>query len=179
MKVVLIRHGKVNFKWRLWYTSEQFNEACRQYNLAPIQQIEYSIPEGVYSCYYISMLSRTRETAQSIFGERNYIATKLIDEVPLSASYNTWIKMPLMFWNVTGRIQWFFNNSKQKENRLQAEKRANQFVKVVMEKNEDCVVVTHGFFMHMLVSELKKYGFTIDNKSTKYANGDYVVARTS
>ena len=84
-----------------------------------------------------------------------------------------------MFWNVTGRIQWFFNNSKQKENRLQTEKRANQFVKVVMEKNEDCVVVTHGFFMHMLVSELKKYGFTIDNKSTKYANGDYVVARTS
>lgn len=47
MKVVLIRHGKVNFKWRLWYTSEQFNEACRQYNMAPIQQIEYSIPEMV------------------------------------------------------------------------------------------------------------------------------------
>lgn len=47
MKVVLIRHGKVNFKWRLWYTSEQFNETCRQYNMAPIQQIEYSIPEMV------------------------------------------------------------------------------------------------------------------------------------
>ena len=48
MKVVLIRHGKVNFKWRLWYTSEQFNEACRQYNMAPIQQIEFYSRNGDY-----------------------------------------------------------------------------------------------------------------------------------
>ena len=161
MKVVLIRHGKVSFKWESLYTSEQFNEACKQYNLAPIQQIEYSIPEGMYSYYYISMLPRTRETAQSIFGKQDYIATELINEVPLSASFNTGIKLPLLFWNVTGRLQWQFNSRKQKEIRLKTEIRARQFVKMLMEQHEDCVVVTHGFFMHTLWLSLKERILTL------------------
>ena len=32
MKVILIRHGKVNFRWNTWYTSDQFDEACMQYD---------------------------------------------------------------------------------------------------------------------------------------------------
>lgn len=32
MKVVLIRHGKVNFRWKSWYTSDQFDEACVLYD---------------------------------------------------------------------------------------------------------------------------------------------------
>ena len=36
MKVVLIRHGKVNFRWKSWYTSDQFDEACVLYDKVPI-----------------------------------------------------------------------------------------------------------------------------------------------
>ncbi|WP_026518342.1 histidine phosphatase family protein [Butyrivibrio sp. MC2021] len=177
MKVVLIRHGKVNFRWKSWYTSDQFDEACVLYDKAPIMKLSYSIPDAKYSSYYISALSRTGETAQSIFGEQDYISTDLINEVPLSASLYIRVKLPLLFWNTSGRIQWYFNNSRQKERRLQTEKRAMQFVKMLMEKNEDCVVVTHGFFMHTLVAELKRMNFSIDNKSLKYANGECVIAR--
>ncbi len=177
MKVVLIRHGKVNFRWKAWYTSEQFTEACMKYDQAPIMKEGYSIPGEKYSSYYISALPRTRETAQNIFGEKDYISTDLINEVPLSASFNTGAKLPLLFWNVTGRLQWYFNNRRQKESKLETEKRTKQFVKMLMEKNEDCVVVTHGFFMHTLVAELKKVHFGIENSSLKYANGECVIAR--
>ncbi len=177
MKVVLIRHGKVNFRWESWYTSDRFDEACMQYEQSHIMKAGYSIPDAKYSGYYISTLPRTRETAQNIFGEQDFISTDLINEVPLSASFNSGVKLPLLFWNISGRIQWYFNNSRQKESRMQTEKRAMQFVKMLMDNNEDCVVVTHGFFMHTLVAELKRMNFSIDNKSLKYANGEYVIAR--
>ena len=45
MKVVLIRHGKVNYRWKSLYTSYQFDEACRQYDKAPIMKLSYSIPD--------------------------------------------------------------------------------------------------------------------------------------
>ena len=176
MKIVLIRHGKVNFKWESWYNSEQFTKACSQYDQAPVMKTACSAPDMAYSGYYISTLPRTRETALSVFGEQEYIATDLINEVPLSASCNTGLRLPLLFWNVTGRLQWFFNSGNQKENRAQTEVRAKKFVKLLVEKNEDCAVVTHGFFMHTLVHELKSANFDIDKKSLAYANGEHIVA---
>ncbi len=167
----------MNFRWESWYTAHQFDEACMQYDQAPVMKTCYSIPDSKFSSYYISTLPRTRETAQDIFGEQDYIATDLINEVPLSASFNTEAKLPLLFWNITGRIQWYFNNSRQKESKLQTEKRAKQFVHMLVEKNEDCVIVTHGFFMHTLVAELKKAHFRIENRSMKYDNGECVIAR--
>ncbi len=142
MRVVLIRHGEVNFKWGFWYTSEQFDEACRQYDKAPIILSGYSVPDVKYSSYYISTLPRTRETAQNIFGEQDYISIDLINEVPLSASFNIEAKLPLLFWNITGRIQWYFNNSRQKESRLQTEKRAKFSIdnKSLKYGNGDCVI---------------------------------------
>ena len=29
LMTVIIRHGKVDFQWRKWSTSEQFNEDCK------------------------------------------------------------------------------------------------------------------------------------------------------
>lgn len=36
MKVIYMRHGKADFKWKTWDTSEEFNEDCKMYNEAPI-----------------------------------------------------------------------------------------------------------------------------------------------
>ncbi|SDB65835.1 MULTISPECIES: histidine phosphatase family protein [unclassified Butyrivibrio] len=178
MKVVLIRHGKVNFRWGFWYTSDQFDEACRQYDLAPIMKEDYTVPDVKYLSYYISTLPRTGKTARNIFGEQDYISTDLINEVPLSASLYSRVKLPVLFWYFTGRMQWYFNNSRQKEGRLRTKKRAKQFVKMLTEKNEDCVVVTHGFFMRTLVAEFKKAHFSIENNSFTYANGQCVIANS-
>ena len=53
MKAVLIRHGKVNFRWESWYTAHQFDEACMQYDQAPVMKTCYSIPDSKFSSYYI------------------------------------------------------------------------------------------------------------------------------
>lgn len=105
MNVVVIRHGKVDFKWRNWSTSEQFDMDCKKYDKAPVKPFLVEIPKKTSKKIYISSLSRSRETAIQIFGERDFIITNLIDEVPLHSSVESKVKLPLLFWNISGRLQ--------------------------------------------------------------------------
>lgn len=58
------------------------------YDEAPIFPL---LSDGLWIDYkniYISSLRRSRETANQLFGEKDFISTKLIDEVPLCAGMN-------------------------------------------------------------------------------------------
>ena len=47
---------------------------------------------------------------------------------------------------------------------------------MICDENTDCAVVTHGFFMHTLLHEIKQAGFRTDKSSAAYKNGEYVIA---
>ncbi|MGN0156384.1 MAG: hypothetical protein ACI39N_03980, partial [Lachnospiraceae bacterium] len=177
MQAVIIRHGKVNFKWKTWSTSEQFNEDCKMYDKAPIFPVCSDVSQMNYQNIYVSSLARSRETAKQLFGEKGFISTKLIDEVPLCACVTSNRKLPLVFWNVLGRLQWLLNIHFQKECRNETVQRAELFVKMIVEKNEDCIIVSHGFFMHTLINVMKKWGFQISHTRIKYSNGEYILAQ--
>lgn len=85
-------------------------------------------------------------------------------------------KLPLIFWNVSGRLQWFCNVHSQKECREKTVYRAEQFIEMIIEKENDCIIVTHGFFMHTLLSQMKKQGFQISHLRISYSNGECVIA---
>ncbi|MDE7224883.1 MAG: histidine phosphatase [Acetatifactor sp.] len=176
MNVVVIRHGKVDFKWRNWSTSEQFDMDCMKYDKAPVKPLLVDIPENTYERIYISSLSRSRETAIQIFGEQDFIVTKLIDEVPLHSSIASKVKLPLLFWNISGRLQWLLNNHRQQECRKGTIHRAEQFVQMLLHDEANCIVITHGFFMHIVIDILKKNGFCISHTKLQYSNGEYITA---
>ena len=176
MKVVIIRHGVVDYKMSPRCNSEEFDQDVKRYDEAPILPMEYNVPIGEYKSYYVSSLSRTLATARDIFGDKEYISTELLDEVPLSSSIKTNKRLPLAFWNISARLQWLFNSKRLKESKRDTAIRANRFIDILIEKNEDCAVVSHGFFMITLLSEMKKRGFMIQGKSAGYENGEYVIA---
>ncbi len=70
--------------------------------------------------------------------------------------------MPLWFWNLTGRFQWFVNSRRQDEGHRQTRERAKEFAGVIRNDDMDVAVVTHGFYMHTLLQELKKKGIQDD-----------------
>ena len=118
MQAVIIRHGKVDYHWKKWSTSKQFDEDCKMYDEAPIFPL---LSDGSWIGYkniYISSLQRSRETANQLFGEKDFISTKLIDEVPLCASITSSKKLPLIFWNVLGRFQYSFTKRMQERHHL-------------------------------------------------------------
>ena len=176
MKVVIIRHAEVDYCWSRRCTSEMFDSACRKYDLSPIKNVTYSIPQTVYQKIYVSELSRSKDTAKILFPNEEYFESQLINEVPLKSSFDTKMNMPLWFWNLTGRLQWFVNSRRQDEGHGKTRERAKEFVVMISNDDMDVAVVTHGFYMHFLLQEMKKAGFRMTGSSVKFKNGEYVIA---
>ncbi len=176
MRVVIIRHAEVDFCWSRRCTSEMFDAECRKYDLSPIRNVTYSIPQIVYQKTYVSELSRSKDTAKLLFPSGEHLESPLINEVPLKSSFDTKMNMPLWFWNLTGRLQWFTNSIRQAETRRQTKKRAKEFAEFIRNDDMDIAVVTHGFYMHTLLQEMKKVGFRMTGSSVKFKNGEYVIA---
>ena len=175
MKVIIMRHSRVKYIWKKWYTSDEFNKACKEYDRSFVEYTEQDFPYFNHQNIYISTLSRSRETAISIFGQTHLRQTGLIDEVPLRSAFDSKIKLPLWFWNFAGRIQWLFNIGRQIEGRLITKKRAKNFVNILCRDGEDAIVITHGFFMHTLLNAFKDKGFRYDKSNVHYKTGSYVV----
>ena len=175
MKVIIMRHSKVKYIWKKWYTSDEFDKACKEYDRSFVEHTEQDFPYFNHKNIYISTLSRSRETAISIFGQTHLRQTELIDEVPLRSAFDSKIRLPLWFWNLAGRIQWFFNIERQIEGRFNTKKRAKSFVNILCRDGEDAIVITHGFFMHTLLNAFKDKGFRYDKSNVHYKTGSYVV----
>ena len=175
MKAVVIRHAEVDFCWSRRSTSEGFDADCSGYDSAPVKEIEYEIPQFGYQKIYISELSRSRRTAEMLFPEGEYVESGLINEVPLRSGFDTKKKMLLWFWNILGRLQWFTNNKRQAESRDQTRERARRFVAMITSGNMDCAVVTHGFFMHTLISQMKQVGYKPSKNRILFRNGEVIV----
>jgi len=178
MKITIVRHAKVNMKWPSFCNSEEFNEACRNYDLADIEPTEKVVERKKENTVYVSSLLRTHRTAEEIFeiSDNEYIQSSLLDEVSLCAGFHSKRKLPIWIFNVVGRIQWLFNDTNQKEGRIQTIKRANQLVDMLLAHNEDCIIITHGFFMHTLMNCLRKKGFTVERTHIGYKNLEMVEA---
>ena len=175
MKVIIMRHSRVKYIWKKWYTSDEFDKACKEYDSSFVEYTEQDFPYFNHKNIYISTLPRSRETAISIFGQTHLRQTELIDEVPLRSAFDSKIKLPLWFWNFAGRIQWLFNIERQIEGRFNTKKRAKSFVNMLCKDREDTIVITHGFFMHTLLNVFKDEGFRYDKSKVHYKTGSYVV----
>ncbi len=176
MKIILIRHGKVNMCWLKRYTSKEYDKACRAYDLAPIVPIDNQLIQANAEDIYVSTLSRSRQTAEQLFGEQIFIETKLLNEVPLRSFRDCKISLPLWLWNVGGRLQWLWSSRRQKEGRAATVRRARRLVRGLLKRNRDCILVSHGFYMRVLVKELKRQGFAIDKRGMGIANLAQIVA---
>lgn len=174
MTITIIRHGKVNHVWKKTCTSAEFDQECSLYDSAPIEEMRNQSQESI-NRVYISALERTRQTAESLFGKMEFYSTNLINEVPLKSAFDTKVQLPLWFWNTLGRLQWVCNSKRQPETRRQTIDRAEQFVQELISKDEDCMIVTHGFFMHSLISVMKKHGFKANDIRVHYQNGEAIL----
>lgn len=168
MRIEIIRHQKVNMEWASKYNASSYDLACQTYDQSPIitQDTKLQIPSNYPTKIYISELSRTYETAYQLFGERDFIKTNLLNEVPLRSFHDFHHLLPVTLWNVMGRLQWFIGSQRQSESKRQTIKRAQKLLELLESAHEDCCLVTHGFFMHTLLKVLKKQGYHIDTNHT-------------
>ena len=70
-------------------------------------------------------------------------------------------KLPLFIWYFFGRLQWLRNDERQAEIRRDTVQRAQTAIDRCEAEGRDCILVTHGFFLKILMRELKKRGYAI------------------
>lgn len=177
MKIYIIRHAKVNMKWPKQCNSNEFDTACMIYNRSDIKKINNANINISNDNIYVSGMKRSIRTAQILFPTSKYHIVSSISEVPLKSFTDTNSSFPLWLWNIIGRVQWFFNSSRQDEKRKDTILRAKKIIIQLENRDEDCVLVTHGFYMKTLLQVLKNKGYNVHgNKLFKFSNLQIVLA---
>ncbi len=148
-------------KWPGRCTSVGFDEACTEYDRSDIERIDQEPLMLTTGRIYVSPLSRTWCTAQSLFPTESFTEWKEIAEVPLRSYVDTDRTYPLWIWNIMGRLQWLMNSRRQSESHIETVRRANAVIDRLEAQAVDCTLVTHGFFLKTLLKQLKKRGYIL------------------
>ncbi|MBD7911637.1 phosphoglycerate mutase family protein [Clostridium cibarium] len=163
MNIGLVRHFKVDCYTKMFMTSDDFNKWIKQYDDSDVIENKFEIGNIKWHKCFSSDLSRAIKTSKAIF-RSEITRTPLLREVPIAPICKTNIKLPYVFWCVSGRLGWLFNHKSQIETKKDTIRRVNEFLdSIENEGDRNILIVCHGFFMNMLQKELKRRGFVGEN----------------
>ena len=171
MKLYLMRHFKVDYQWKTMYTSSEFNSACNLYDKSQIISTSSKEIDLEITVIYVSELSRTNNTAALLGLNKTIIKTELLNEVPMKSFSKLKFKIPTIVWFIVGRIQWYFNCNSKVEGRTKTKQRIQEFLNILEQNKEDCLIIGHGFYFSQMKKELHKRNFLGSNTSY-YKNGE-------
>lgn len=103
MNIGLVRHFKVNCATKMFMTSYDFEEWVRQYDNSDIIENEIDSGNIKWQKCFSSDLYRAVRTAETIF-EGEILKTNLLREVCISPIFKSNIKLPYIFWCISGRV---------------------------------------------------------------------------
>jgi broad specificity phosphatase PhoE len=157
MTIHLLRHFKVQDNTPSWLNSDEFNQWVDTYDILPIKVIEVKLPKNI-DLILCSTLLRAKKTVKEL-PKIEIIYTDKLVEVGSRVFFNTNIKLQKYIWFTMGTLFWYLN-SLDGENRVDTIKRAKEVVEELKAlKQENILIVSHGFFMKVLAKELKEEGF--------------------
>ena len=166
MKIIMIRHAKVDIKWEEKYTSAGYDSASAAYDAAPIVPVEEERFDAGDRIVYVSALPRTAATARGLFGEDAELKIDAdLNEVPRRSCRDTDRMRSRRYWDLMGRLQWFLGSPRQEETRRDTIRRADAVLDRIEREPKDVIVVSHGFFLLTLIARLKKRGYVITKGS--------------
>lgn len=165
MRITIIRHGKVNMMWPTKCSASDFDMACAEYDRSALENIDVAPLCDVPGKIYVSKLSRSVQTAEILFPNQKHYEMAELGEVPLKSFVDTKKRLPIWMWNILGRVQWYIGSLRQAEKRIDTIQRANRVIDLCECQNEDCILVTHGFFMKVLMKVLKKRKYQVTGNS--------------
>lgn len=158
MVIELIRHYKVNHKWKKLCSSKEFLSECNKYDLSEIKSC--SDKRETESPIYVSSLKRSQVTAKSLFPNSEFIISDLLNEITIIPFTHTKKKLPIWLWVLFGRMQWGFNSPSQLETQSDTKLKMKELLDLIEKENSDCILVGHGFFFYVFSRFLEKRNYS-------------------
>jgi broad specificity phosphatase PhoE len=157
MKIILIRHFRVDYAWKILYNSFEFEKSCKDYDEAGI--INHGITIKTDYKIITSTMNRAIETSKLIFNKTADYSDDAMCEVPIKPFMTLSLKLPRIIWEIFGRLQWRLNIIKQPETYLESKIRVYRFLNNLIASNENCIIVSHGWTIKLIIKQLKISGF--------------------
>jgi len=158
-KIGLCRHFPIPdiSSWQIM-TTKSFNDWIHfNEKITPVEDHSFSPLIGWDICFS-SDLPRAKITAASLVSEIPIHTSSLFREVPY-CSYKIPFILPKGTWLLVNRLQWIMGG-KTPERKKETLLRGKKAVETLLKRSEhNILVITHGFFMHALVKELKLHGY--------------------
>lgn len=167
--ITLTRHGEPALSRRVKLTAEGYRDWWRRYDESGL--LEGQIPPERLKAYareaayiFSSTLPRSIETAKAVSDGKPFQSLPLFVEAPLPPpKFPNFIRFSPKYWGGISRIWWWaFNHHQGQENRRQAEVRAREAARFLIEKASeggDVLLMAHGYFNFMISLELVKAGY--------------------
>ena len=156
MKIILMRHYRVDLCFKSDYHSEGFDKVSSQYNDSSV--LWQAPPDLPSYKLYASSMKRAQQTAQLAF-QRPFNILSGVQEVTMRSFMDTNLRLPLWLWELMGRIQWRFGSSRPYENYNETMKRLNGAIEEVDRHGESSIIVMHGLAMRYMVKVLRSRGY--------------------
>ena len=162
MKLGLVRHFKVITNENTFLSPEEFAEAMKNYDIAPVKSNGLKINSADWDICYCSTLPRAITTAETIY-DNEILQNELLVEVPISPFTNMNLKLPSAVWHIGARFAWYRSHKSQKENIKGTRERIAKFYEIIKKTgHQRILIVAHGYFLHMFYKEMQKKGFKGD-----------------
>ena len=155
--IYFLRHFKVKDNSKSWLNSEEFNQWVKNYDTFELEYNSVVLPKNIDKIY---VSSQNRAIKSADFLNLNYKINDLLVEVPIKSFIYTKFKLPKWLWLFVGRLAWFFN-LKQLETKEETNERIENFIQN-LDMNSNILIISHGFFMILLLKKLKKIGYRGD-----------------
>ncbi len=156
-EVILLRHFRVKDGCeKKLFSSSEIDAWVALYDRYDLDYHDILLPK--VERVYTSALSRAKRSAEYL--GLVYREDALFNEVEAKAFVETRWKFPKFLWLFFGRILWTLNLVKRSESKADTLARVKEAVETIMiDSSERIMIVSHGFFMILLVQELRKNGF--------------------
>ena len=167
--VILARHGKPALSRRRMLSADEYREWWADYEiggLAEGQTPPAPLKRAAERAGFIIASTRLRsvDTARAVAAGRAFAEDALFIEAPLPPPHwPGWLKLSPRVWGFVSRFWWWwFNHHDQQETRAQAQVRADEAARQLIElaaSGQDVLVVAHGFFNTMVGLALRRRGW--------------------
>lgn len=170
MKIGLLRHFKVDCPHKRMMTSKEFREWSEKYEVSRVFKKHVEMYGIEWDVCYVSDLPRAVTTAKEVYSG-NLLVDRLLREVDNAPFLHTErIRLPFELWHICGRLAWLFKSKSQPETIAGTRKRIRRFLGNIDWKQENILIVCHGFMIFNLQMELFRLHF-MGTKLKKVRNG--------
>jgi len=175
MRIILLRHGKVNYPPITMLSADSFKAWVADYDANELDvnskpddhAIEMATQADAVVC---SALPRSVESAKYLQICDVTIVDSLFNEAGIPIANWRFPRLSVRIWAITFRLAWLFGYCRNSESCTEARTRASQAVdKLIAMANEydSVLLVGHRIFNHFIAKELRARAWTGPKRPTK------------